>query len=49
MKIIFNTYDNLLLNKPLKLHMLIINVRRVFEEDGNFYLQLYLDNCLYEV
>ena len=49
MKIKFNTDDNLPLNKPLKLHLLTIIVRWIFEEDGKFYLQLYLDNCFYEV
>ena len=48
MKIKFDTDDNLPLNKQLKLHMLTIIVRSVFEEDGKFYLQLYLDDCLYE-
>ena len=33
------------LNKPLKLHLLTITVRCIFEEDGKFYSQLYLDNC----
>ena len=28
--------------------MLIIIIRSVFEEDGKFYRQLYLDECLYE-
>ena len=28
--------------------MLTIIVRSVFEEDGKFYSQLYLDDCLYE-
>ena len=49
MKIKFDTDDNLPLNKQLKLHMLTIIVRSVFEEDGKFYLQLYLDDCLYEL
>ena len=48
MKINFNTDDNLPLNKPLKLHLLTIIVRSIFEEDSKFYLQLYLDDCLYE-
>ena len=43
MKIKFNTDDNLPLNKPLKLHLLTIIVRCIFEEDGKFYLQLYLE------
>ena len=49
MKIKFNTDDNLPLNKPLKLYLLTIIVRSIFEGDGKFYPQLYLDNCLYEV
>ena len=49
MKIKFNADNNLSLNKPLKLHLLTIIVRCIFEEDGKFYPQLYLDDCLYEV
>ena len=49
MKIKFNTDDNLPSNKPLKLHLLAIIVRCIFEEDGKFYPQLYLDDCLYEL
>ena len=37
MKIKFNTDDSLPLNKPLKLHLLTIIVRCIFEEDGKFY------------
>ena len=43
MKIKFDTDDNFPLNKPLKLCMLTIIVRSVFEEDGKFYPQVYLD------
>ena len=49
MKIKFNSDDDLLLNKILKLHMLTIIVRTVFEEDGKYYPQIFLDECLYEV
>ena len=49
MEIRFNTDDNLPLNKPLKLRMLAIIVRSVFEEDGKLYPQIYLDECLYEL
>ena len=49
MKIKFNTYDNLPLNKPLKLCMLTITVRCIFEEHSEFYRQLSLDDCLYEL
>ena len=48
MKIKFNTDDNLPLNKPLKLHLLTIIFRCIFE-DGKFYLQLYFNDCLYEL
>ena len=40
MKVKFNKHDNLSLNKLLKLHMLTIIVRCIFE-DGKFYPQLY--------
>ena len=48
MKIKFNSDNDLPLNKPLKFHALTIVVRSVFEEDGKFYLQIFLDECLYE-
>ena len=43
MKIKFNSDDDLPLNKMLKLHMLTIIVRSVFEEDGKYYAQVFLD------
>ena len=46
MAIKFDTDDNLPLNKQLKLHMLTVIVRSVFEEDGKSYPQLYLDVCM---
>ena len=49
MKIKFDTNDNFLLNKPLKLPILTIIVRSAIEEDGKVYLQVYLDECLYEL
>ena len=48
-KIKFDTDVNLPLNKPLNFHLLAIIVRCIFEEDSKFYLQLYLDQCLYEL
>ena len=39
MKIKFDSDDNLPLNKMLKLHILTVIVRSVFEEDVNYYLQ----------
>ena len=48
MKIKFDSDDDLPLNKPLKLHILTIVVRCLFEGEGKFYLQIYLDECLHE-
>ena len=48
MKIKFNSDDNLPLNKILKLHNLAVVVRSFFE-DGKFYPQVFLDECLYEL
>ena len=45
----FKSDDDLPLNQILKLHMLTIIVRSVFEEDGKYYPQVFLDDCLYEV
>ena len=33
----------------LKLHLLRVIVRSVFEEHGKYYPQVFLDECLYEV
>ena len=49
MTIKFDTDDNLPLNKQLKLHMLTIIVRSVFEEGGKLYPHVFLDNNLYEL
>ena len=49
MKVKFTRNDNLPLNKMLKFHMLTVIVRSVFEEDGKYYPQVFLDECLYEL
>ena len=49
MKINFDTDNKLPLNKQLKLHMLTILVRYVFEEGDKLYPQLYLDDCFYRL
>ena len=49
MKIKCNSDDNLPLNKILKLHNLTVTVRSVFEEDGKYYPQVFLDECLHEL
>ena len=47
MKIKFDSDDYLPLDKPLKLRMLTIIVRSLFEEDAEFYPQVYLDRGLF--
>ena len=49
MKIKYDSDDDLSLNKILKLHMLTIIVRYVFEDDSKYYPQVFLDECLLEV
>ena len=49
MKIKFNSDDKLPLNKLLKFHNMTITNRSVFEEDGKFYPQVFLDDTLYEL
>ena len=46
MKIKFNSDDNLPLNKMLKLYMLTVIVRSVFDEDGKYYSKVFLDVCM---
>ena len=48
-KIKFYSNDNLPLSKPLKLHNMTITIRSVFEEDGQLYPQVFLDDTLYEL
>ena len=48
MKIKFSSGDDLPLNKIVMVHMLTIIVRSVFEEDGKYYPQVLLDECLIE-
>ena len=44
----FSSSDDLPLNEILKLHMLTIIIKSVFEEDGKYYPQTFLDECVYE-
>ena len=46
MKIQFNSDDNLPLNIMLKLHMLTVIIRSVFEENGKYYRKVFSDECL---
>ena len=47
MKTYTNSDDNLPLNETLKLHNLAIIIRSVFQEDGKFYSQVFLHECLH--
>ena len=47
MKIKFSSSDDLPLNKALKLHAMTIIIRSVFEENGKYYPQIFLDECLH--
>ena len=49
MKIKFISDDNLPLNKALKFHNMAITIRFVFKENGKLYLQVFLDDTLYEL
>ena len=48
-KIKLSSNRYLFLNKILKLHSLILIVRSVFEENGKYYPQVFLDKCLYDL
>ena len=45
----FNSDDNLSFNKQLEFLSITIIVRTDFEENGKYYPQIFLNECLYEV
>ena len=47
MKIKFNTDDNIPLNKIIYFPTITIIIRSVTQKDGKYYLQIFLDDCLY--
>ena len=49
MKIQFNSGDDFPLNKQLNFLSPTIIIRNIFEKDGKYYPQIFLDDCLYEV
>ena len=49
MKIKFDSDDNLPLNTALKFRILTIVNRCIFEKDGKYYPQIFLDDSLYEL
>ena len=48
-KIKFDSDDNLPLNKVLKFHALITIIRSVFERDGKYYPQIFLDDAIVNI
>ena len=49
MKIKFDSGNHLPLNTVLQLRILAIAVRCIFEKDGKYYQQIFLDDSLYEI
>ena len=49
LKIKFDSDDNLSLNKILKFCVLTIIIRNIFEIDGKYCPQIFLDDCLLEI
>ena len=48
-KTVINTDDDLPLNKPLKFPTLAIIIRCVLQNGEKLYLQIYLNECFYEL
>ena len=48
-KIKFDSDDDLRLNTVLKFRVLTIVIRCIFEKDGKYYSQMFLDDSLYEI
>ena len=49
MKIIFDSDDNLPLNKMIEIHMATIVVRAIFYKNIKDYEQIFLDECLHKI
>ena len=49
MKIKFKSDDALPLNKTIEIPTIAIVVRAVFHENNKYYLQVFLDECLYKL
>ena len=49
MRIKIDTHDKLPLNKTIKIPIITIVVRAVFHENNKYYLQVFLDECLYKI
>ena len=49
MKTKFNSDDDLPVNKPLNIHNMTIIIWSIFEEDGQLYQHVFLDDTWYEL
>ena len=49
MKIKFNSHGDLSLNKMIEISSMIIAVPALFDEDGKYYPEFFLDECLYKL
>ena len=49
MNIKFNSNDELPLDKMIEIPSMIIAVRAIFHENNKYYLQIFLDEYLYEL
>ena len=49
MKIKFNSDDDIPLNKQLNFPTITVVIRNIFERDGKYYPQIFVDECFYEV
>ena len=49
MKIKFSSDDDIPLNKVLHILTITVIIRCVFEQNGVYYPQIYLDKCLYQI
>ena len=49
MKIKFNSYEELLLNKVIEIPTMIVVVRAVLNENGKYYPQVFFDECLFKL
>ena len=48
-KIGINTKDDLPMKESLKCLALVININLILQADNKLYLQIYLDECFYEI
>ena len=49
MKIKLNSDDDIPMNKQLNFPTITVIIRNIFEKDGKYNPQFFIDKCLYEV